>query len=334
MSFSSTNFLGRGDALEICATLPNDLRFDLVYLDPPYAVGTAMTARMAPGQTRGKRTRTGGPVAYEDRYDPDALVAMLMPRLAAIRDCMNAGATIYVHLDHRTVHDVKVAVDRLFGRGAYLGEVIWVPGNGNRGARGFAVTHQTILMYARVAAERKRVVYNSADPALREPFAPTSLAMHFKHRDESGRLYRERVIGGKPYRYYADEGRRMGSVWGDIPAMVANTPLVEEGTGYPTQKPERLLERVVRASSVPGAVVADLMCGSGTTLVAASRLGRRFVGSDQSEVAVEITAKRLMSQKICFSPLGGVSFVFNEQNVDEEPCRQAPPDAGLPTVQG
>jgi site-specific DNA-methyltransferase (adenine-specific) len=91
------NFLGRGDALEICATLPNDLRFDLVYLDPPYAVGTAMTARMAPGQTRGKRTRTGGPVAYEDRYDPDALVAMLMPRLAAIRDCMNAGATLYVH---------------------------------------------------------------------------------------------------------------------------------------------------------------------------------------------------------------------------------------------
>ncbi len=328
------NFLGHGDALEVCATLPNDLRFDLVYLDPPYAVGTAMTARMAPGQTRGKRTRTGGPVAYEDRYDPDALVAMLMPRLSAIRDCMNAGATIYVHLDHRTVHDVKVAVDRLFGRGAYLGEVIWVPGNGNRGARGFAVTHQTILMYARTAAERKRVVYNAADPALREPFAPTSLSMHFKQRDEAGRHYRERVIGGKPYRYYADEGRRMGSVWSDIPAMVANTPLVEEGTGYPTQKPERLLERIVRASSVEGSVVADLMCGSGTTLVAAARLGRRFVGSDQSDVAVEITAKRLLAQKICFSPLAGVSFVFNEQNVDEEPCRQAPPEPGLPTVQG
>lgn len=328
------NFLGHGDVLEICATLTNDQRFDLVYLDPPYAVGTAMTARLAPGQTRGKQTRSGGPVAYEDRYDPDALVAMLLPRLAAIRDCMNKGATLYVHLDHRTVHDVKVAVDRLFGRVAYLGEVIWVPGNGNRGARGFSVTHQTILMYARTGSERKQVVYNAADPDLREPFAPTSLAMHFKQRDESGRLYRERVIGGKPYRYYADDGRRMGSVWADIPAMVANTPLVDEGTGYPTQKPERLLERIVRASSVPGAVVADLMCGSGTTLVAAARLGRRFVGSDQSNVAVDIAAKRLRKQNISFSGLGGVSFVFNEQSADDEPVRPAPPDSELPDVQG
>lgn len=316
------NFLGHGDVLEICATLPSDLRFDLVYLDPPYAVGTAMTARMAPGQTRGKQTRSGGPVAYEDRYAPEALVAMLIPRLAAIRERMNTAATLYVHLDHRTVHDVKVAVDRLFGRGAYLGEVVWVPGNGNRGARRFAVTHQTILMYVRAPSERKRVVYNAKDPALREPYAPTSLAMHFTHRDEAGRHYRERVIGGKPYRYYADEGRRMGSVWVDIPAMVANTPLVGEGTGYPTQKPERLLERIVRASSVPGAVVADLMCGSGTTLVAAARLGRRFVGSDQSNVAVEVTAKRLMAEKISFSGLGGVSFVSNEQAVADSPSGQ------------
>ena len=87
---------------------------------------------------------------------------------------------------------------------------------------------------------------------LREPYAETSLAMHFTHRDEDGRLYRERVIGGKAYRYYADEGRRLGSVWTDIPAMVANTPLRREATGYPTQKPERLLERIVRASSRAG----------------------------------------------------------------------------------
>lgn len=328
------NFLGHGDVLDVCARLPNDLRFDLVYLDPPYAVGTAMTARMAPGQTRGKQTRAGGPIAYEDRYAPEALVSMLIPRLAAIRDCMREGSTMYIHLDHRTVHDVKVAVDRLFGRSAYLGEVIWVPGNGNRGARRFSVTHQTILLYARAGSERKRVVYNATDPELREPFAPTSLSMHFKQKDESGRLYRERVLGGKPYRYYADEGRRMGSVWDDIPAMVANTPLVGEGTGYPTQKPERLLDRIVRASSHPGAVVADLMCGSGTTLVAAAKLARRFVGSDQSDVAVDIAAKRLTAQKICFSGLGGVSFVLNEQNVDDEPTRQSPPDAELPPVQG
>ena len=328
------NFLAHGDVLDVCANVPTDLRFDLVYLDPPYGVGTSMTARTAPGETRGKRRIEGGPVAYEDRYDPDALVSMLLPRLSAIRDCMREAATIYVHLDYRTVHHVKVAMDGLFGRGAYLGEVIWVPGNGTRGARTFAVTHQTLLMYARATSERKRVVYNASDPDLREPHAPTSLSMHFKRVDEAGRLYRERVIGGKAYRYYADQGRRMGSVWADIGAMVANTPIVDEGTGYPTQKPVRLLERIVRASSVEGSVVADLMCGSGTTLVAAARLARRFVGSDQSNVAVDITAKRLLAEKLTFSWLPGVSSPFCEHTVDEDSSRQTSSSTGEPPARG
>src|SRR6185369_17405742 len=98
-------------------------------------------------------------------------------------------------------------------------------------------------------------------PTLREPSAGTSLEMHFTNEDEQGRRYRERTIGDRTYRYYADAGRRLGSVWIDIPAMVANTPLRREATGYPTQKPERLLERIIRASSHEGQVVADLMCG-------------------------------------------------------------------------
>ena len=89
-------------------------------------------------------------------------------------------------------------------------------------------------------------------------------------------------------------------MWTDIPGMVANTPLRREATGYPTQKPERLLDRIVRASSRPGATVADLMCGSGTTLVAAARLGRRFVGADASPLAIETTKKRLAAESIPF----------------------------------
>ncbi len=85
----------------------------------------------------------------------------------------------------------------------------------------------------------------------------------------------------------------MGSVWTDIPAMVANTPLRSETTGYPTQKPIRLLERIVRASSAEGALVADLMCGSGTTLVAAASHGRRFVGADKSPLAISTAGRRL-----------------------------------------
>ena len=139
---------------------------------------------------------------------------------------------------------------------------------------------------------------------LRESFAETSLAMHFRSVDEDGRHYRERVVAGKAYRYYADEGRRLGSIWTDIPAMVANTPLRREGTGYPTQKPERLLERILRASSVEGATVADLMCGSGTTLAVAARLGRRFVGGDRSPLAIEVASKRLAAQGVAFAAVG------------------------------
>jgi site-specific DNA-methyltransferase (adenine-specific) len=298
-----SNLLFAGDALDACDALPGDVTFDLVYLDPPYGVGTTMAARTANGERRGRRTAESGPAAYDDKLGTAALVDMLAPRLAKIRERMSKGATLYLHLDHRAVHEAKVAADGVFGRGAFLGEVIWAPGNGSRGARGFSVTHQTLLVFVRAASERKLAVYNADDPDLREPFAETSLAMHFTREDEHGRKFRERTIGNKTYRYYADEGRRLGSVWTDIPAMVANTPLRKEGTGYPTQKPERLLERIVRASSRPGATVADLMCGSGTTLVAAARLGRRFVGADRSPVAIDVARRRLSEQNIPFGML-------------------------------
>ncbi len=300
---SARNVLAQADALDVCARLPAATLFDLVYLDPPFGVGATMAARLSPGQGRGARHAASGPDAYEDRDDPDALAAMLAPRLAAIRGRMAPGATLYLHLDHRAVHEVKVAADVVFGRGAFLGEVIWSPGNGARGARGFAVTHQTILVYARRADERPLVVYNGDDPTLRESYADTSLKMHFRNVDAEGRRYRERVIKGKAYRYYADQGRRLGSVWTDIPGMVANTPLRKEGTGYPTQKPEKLLERIVRASSREGQTVADLMCGSGTTAAVAARLGRRFIAGDRSELAVSLTDARLRAQGVEFTRL-------------------------------
>jgi len=97
------------------------------------------------------------------------------------------------------------------------------------------------------------------------------------------------------------KGTGLMMVWTDIPAMVANTPIHREGTGYPTQKPEKLLERIIRAASLPGQIVADLMCGSGTTLVVAARLGRAFVGGDASRVAIETTQKRLDQAGVAFT---------------------------------
>lgn len=321
----SDHLLYAADAGEAAGACP--VALDLVYLDPPYAVGTTMSCRDEPGQRRGRAQSKSGRRAYEDRADPTALVAHLEPRLAAIRDRMSDKATLWLHMDYRAVHDMKVACDRVFGRRCFLGDVCWAPGNGARGARGFSVTHQTLLLYAKKG--KKHVVHRTDHPLLREPYAETSLKMHFKRTDDDGRRYRERQINGKTYRYYADEGRRLGSVWTDIPAMVANTPLRKEGTGYPTQKPERLLERIVRMSSDEGDVVADLMCGSGTTLVVAARLGRRFVGGDQSPVAIDVARKRLDEAGLSyrFVDLRREASEAASARAASMPSDEAPPDA-------
>ncbi|HVU03381.1 MAG TPA: DNA methyltransferase [Polyangiaceae bacterium] len=263
-------------------------RFDLVYVDPPFNAGGSRGARVGRGE------RATGRTAYVDRWGGlEGFLAMLEPRLAALRDVLAESGTLFVHLDWRAVHDTKVLLDRLFGRAAFRGEIVWVPGNGARGTKGPSVTHQTILVYA----SGKHPIWNTKDPALREPFAETSRSMHFQNVDESGRHYRERVVSGKKYRYYEDEGRKLGSVWADCPAMNANTPLQRETTGYPTQKPLKLLDRIVRAASTPTSRVLDPMCGSGTTLVAAKAAGRAAVGIDLSPLACEIARKRLEQTK-------------------------------------
>ena len=290
---SASNVLVRCDAVDLGVHVP-PRSAQLAYLDPPFGVGGAFGARL-PG---GEGWRARGAVAYIDRWPSiEAYLAWLEPRVAAVRECLSSDGTMWLHLDHRAVHEAKGVCDRVFGRAAFLGEVIWATGNGARGARrGPAMTHQTLLLYA----AGREFVWNARDPNLREPFASTSLAMHFKQKDGDGRWYRERTLAGRTYRYYADEGRAIGSVWSDCPAMSANTPLTREATGYPTQKPMRLLERIVRASSRAGARVVDPFCGSATTLVAAARLGRSFSGCDVGMIAVETAARRLDAEGVPF----------------------------------
>jgi site-specific DNA-methyltransferase (adenine-specific) len=277
-------WLAHGDCLELIAEAAKAGRFDLVYVDPPF------DTRAHHGVRHGRGERVRGARAYRDHWGGiDGFLAMLGARLAATRDAMSERGALYLHLDHRAVHEAKVLADGIFGRAAFRGEIIWVPGNGARSRGGPSVTHQTILVYARGAD----MIWNGDDPALREPYAELSQRMHFGKKDASGRAFRERTLGGKTYRYYADLGRRRGSVWTDLPAMRANTPLLDEATGYPTQKPEALLERIVRASSLPGSRVLDPMCGSGTTLAVARRLGRRVAGIDQSPLAFRIARERL-----------------------------------------
>jgi site-specific DNA-methyltransferase (adenine-specific) len=283
---SHAGTLALGDCLTLLPALVTKAsdRFDLAYVDPPF------NSRALEGVRRGRGARATGARAYADTFTSvEVFLEMLGPRLAALRDALSDRGTLGLHLDHRTVHEAKVLADRVFGAGACRGGIGWVPGNGGRGGRGPSVTHQTLLLYAK----GKSPIWNAGDPALREPFAETSLRMHFSSKDASGRRYRERRIGGKAYRYYADQGRRLGSVWTDCPAMSANTPFARETTGYPTQKPEALLDRLVRAASLEDSRVLDPMCGSGTTLAVAARLGRKYLGIDQSPAAFAVAKKRL-----------------------------------------
>lgn len=281
---SDRGSLHHGDCLELipCLVDGGD-RFDLIYVDPPFNVGTQRRARSGKGQ------RAHGTNAYRDAWGGlDAFLAMLAPRLETMYGAVSDRGSMWLHLDYRTVHNAKVLADRVFGRAAYRGEIVWAPGNGSRQRNGPSITHQSILIYSK----NRDMIWNADDSALREPYAATSMSMHFRNVDQSGRRYRERKISGKIYRYYADRGRLIGSIWTDCPAMRANTPLISETTGYPTQKPESLLERILRAATLPTSCVLDPMCGSGTTLVVAERLGRRWAGIDESLLACETTRRR------------------------------------------
>lgn len=290
-----------GDCLLGLARLRDEgVAVDLAYLDPPFGVGTTHGARTRDGEARASRTTA----AYDDAWTGiEPFLAALEARLAALRAVLSPRASVYLHLDLRTVHDAKVAADRVFGRDAFRGEIVWVPGNGARSAKAWGATHQTILVYtadARRDPATPRWVFHA--DRVREPYAEGSASEHFKHVDADGKRWRERTVtlasGPKTYRYEMSRGRRMGTVWSDCPSMSANTPRAKQTTGYPHQKPEGLLERIVQASSDEGGVVLDPFCGSGTTLAVAARLGRRAIGCDASPLAVETTAARLARQGV------------------------------------
>jgi site-specific DNA-methyltransferase (adenine-specific) len=264
----------------------------LIYVDPPFNAGGERRARAQSGE------RARGTAAYRDAWGGlDGFLAMLGPRLSVLYDVLAPDGSLWLHLDHRAVHDAKVLADQVLGKRAFSAEIIWVPGNGSRRRTAPSVTHQTLLVFQKGA----RMVWNVDDAALREPFAETSRRMHFQRTTGDGRHYRERRINGKVYRYYEDRGRLLGSVWTDCPAMNANTPLRRETTGYPTQKPESLLRRIVLGTTAPGQAVLDPMCGSGTTLAAAVALGRRAAGCDASALACRITRQRL--KRLALAPV-------------------------------
>ncbi|HEY5949542.1 MAG TPA: site-specific DNA-methyltransferase [Kofleriaceae bacterium] len=255
------------DSLAVAGTLA-DGSLDAIYIDPPFGTGTV---------------RLGRGTRYADRADdPDAFVTWLLPYLEHSRRTLADHGSLFVHLDYRAVHYVKVALDRLFGRDRFVNEIVWCYAVGGKSRRGFGRKHDTILWYARGDD------WAFYPDAIRVPRRGGS---HMRLVD--GVQEKTDRKTGRVYRYPVHAGKVPEDWWTDIETLNHSD---RERTGWPSQKPARLVERVLCAVTQPGDLVADWFSGSGTTAAVAQRLDRRFVVVDREAEAVELCTKRLVLQ--------------------------------------
>ena len=239
-----------GDCLEVCSKMP-DNSVDLIYVDPPFDVGTDYKTR-------------DGRVAFVDKMSADSLANYLYPRIFQFQRIMKPDGLFYLHGDHHSIHYLKVACDRIFGIRNFRNEIIWHFNSAPRKENDFGKRHNAILRYSKTDS------YKFIPE--REPYSLSAPRGYEKEK------------------YYHPDGKVIDDVW-HFPILGQNDK--SERVGYPTQKPERLIERIVRTSSYEGNVVLDPCCGSGTTCVVARKLNRRYIGIDNSPIAVEFARKRL-----------------------------------------
>ncbi len=268
------DLLVRGDNLAVLPHLPSGA-FDMVYIDPPFNTGRAQaraSLRAVVDPENGDRTgfagrryrteKVDGPaMAYDDSFAD--LPAFLEPRLVEARRLLAPHGTLYVHLDPRESHYVKVLLDGLFGRECFLNELIWAYDYGAKPRRRWPAKHDVILVYVKDPA---RYWFDDAEVD-REPYMSPGLVT----AEQRAR------------------GKRPTDVWWHTIVPTSGS----ERTGYPTQKPLGVVRRCVAASSRPGGWCLDFFAGSGTLGAAARALGRRFVLVDASADAIDVCAQRL-----------------------------------------
>ncbi len=264
-----------GDNAHALARLP-DASFDLVYMDPPFNTGRAQRrdtlAVAADGDGErigfaGRRYRSTllRSLSYDDAFAD--YLAFLAPRLERARELLAPHGTLYFHIDYREAHYCKLLLDEIFGREAFLNELIWAYDYGAKPRRRWPAKHDTILVYVRTPGAH----HFDADAVEREPYMAPGLVSAEK----------------------AKRGKRPTDVW--FHTIVPTTG--REKTGYPTQKPEGVLRRMVSASSRPGGWCLDPFAGSGTLGAVCFELGRRFVLVDSNPVAIEVIRDRLEERR-------------------------------------
>ena len=260
----------------------------LIYIDPPFDVGMDFTAPLAvlsepsesdeiPGEQKGKRGKRPPlrTLAYSDIWGQgaDSFLCMLHERLLLMRDLLADDGSLYVHCDWRTAAHLRLVLDEIFGAARFLGDIAWHYTGGGRSSRYFSRKHDRILHYAKT----DRWIFNV--DAIRVPYTPTSGYAKGGITSAAGKHYTPNPLGTP-----------VDDVW-RIPMI---NPLAKERLDYPTQKPEALLERIIKASSREGDLVADFFCGSGTSLAVAHKLGRKWIGADAGPLAIHTCRKRLI----------------------------------------
>jgi DNA modification methylase len=272
-----------GDNLTALGLLKaRETRFALAYLDPPFLTGREHALVERKRGKQGEIVRTLKP-AFDDRWASlEEYLAALRPRIAAARDLLTEDGCLVLHVDPKTSHYLKVACDQIFGRDCFASEIIWRYRRWPAKTPNFQRVHDVLLRYVKDARVAPRF------QQLYEPLAPSTLATWGTKKqravtDESGRRTRSSSTAE------ATPGAPLGDVW-EI-GIVA--PVAKERTGYPTQKPEALMSRLIESCSRPGDWVLDVYAGSGTTATVARKLGRAAVSIDESAQALEVARRRL-----------------------------------------
>lgn len=274
----------------------------LMYIDPPFAVGTDFTM---PVGAEGARPRA---LAYSDQWERglSSFLCMIHERLLLMRDLLAEDGSLYLHCDWRLAPHMRLVLDEVFGAERFLGDIVWHYTGGGRSTRYFSRKHDRLLHYA----ASRRWIFDV--DAVRVPYKPTSGYAKSGITSAAGRHYRPNPLGTP-----------VDDVW-DIPMI---NPLAEERLDYPTQKPKALLERIVRASSRPGDLVADFFCGSGSLPAVAESLGRRWLAVDSSPLAVHVARKRLLASRVSLPPEAEVRPFVLAAIAPDTPAAAPVPDA-------
>ncbi len=283
------NMLISGDNRLVLSQLMKDYngKVKLIYIDPPFATGGDFHYKIFIGENKEKYNA----MAYTDiwREGLESYLNFMHERLILMRDLLSNDGSIYVHLDWHVSHYIKIIMDEIFGSENFRNEIIWAyPAASAQTRRFYIRSFDSILYYTKSDS----YTFND-DPNIYMEFSDrVKFALK---KDEKGTFYyRGGSHDGKKLSqkvYVNQEGIFPRDVWTDIPYIRANTI---EYQGFSTQKPERLLKRIILASSNENDLIADFFCGSGTTIAVAEKLKRRWIGSDISPHSIHMTRKRLL----------------------------------------